>query len=98
VKIETSFDSSKKQIKVRVSDNGVGLPAIDSRRVFEPFFTSKSEGLGMGLAISRSIVEAHGGRLWAEPDAIRGASFSFLLPIQQGVPDVKHTSSRHGGG
>jgi hypothetical protein len=52
--------------------------------VFEPFYTSKPNGLGMGLAISRSIVEAHGGRLWAENNEVGGATFTFTLPTAEG--------------
>jgi C4-dicarboxylate-specific signal transduction histidine kinase len=96
VKIETSLDAGNENIRVRVSDNGKGLNGMDARRIFEPFFTSKSEGLGMGLAISRTIVETHGGRLWAEPDAVRGACFSFVLPTQTETLDVTHTPSGNG--
>ena len=61
-------------------DVGSGLPRAQADRVFEAFYTTKPSGLGMGLAISRSIIEAHGGRLWAEPDAGPGATFCFVLP------------------
>ena len=54
------------------------------RAVLEPFFTSKLDGLGMGLAISRNIIEAHGGRLWAENNSAGGATFHFTLPIARG--------------
>jgi two-component system sensor kinase FixL len=67
------------EVEVCVSDTGAGLPAMPER-VFEPFYTTKAEGLGMGLAISRSIVVAHGGRLWAEPHGDRGATFRIGLP------------------
>ena len=63
-----------------VSDSGVGFEAGQLKRLFEPFYTTKSRGLGMGLAISRSIIEAHGGRLWAESNDGPGATFSFSLP------------------
>ena len=65
---------------VSVQDRGVGLDGVEIGRLFEPFYTTKSEGMGMGLAISRSIIEAHGGRLWAEPNRGPGATFSFSLP------------------
>jgi signal transduction histidine kinase len=58
----------------------VGLPADRVDQMFSPFFTTKDHGIGMGLPISRSIVESHGGRLWATPNAQRGATFQFSLP------------------
>jgi signal transduction histidine kinase len=64
-----------------VSDTGVGLPAGDINYIFSAFFTTKPQGSGMGLAISRSIVEAHGGRLWALPNDGRGATFHLILPV-----------------
>jgi len=68
-------------VQVSVSDAGVGLPADSSGRIFEPFFTTKHHGTGMGLAITRSLVESHGGRVWATANAGPGATFSFTLPI-----------------
>jgi signal transduction histidine kinase len=70
------------QLLVSVSDSGVGLPAQHLDHIFNAFFTTKSYGTGMGLRISRSIVEAHGGRLWATGNSPRGASFHFALPTQ----------------
>jgi PAS domain S-box-containing protein len=70
---------------VRIADVGCGLPAAVDR-VFDAFYTTKSEGLGMGLAISRSIITAHGGRLTAEPNRPRGAVFTVCLPFAEGVP------------
>ena len=67
---------------VSVSDTGVGLPAEKADQIFNAFFTTKPQGSGMGLAISRSIVESHGGRLWATPNDGRGATFSFTLPCE----------------
>jgi C4-dicarboxylate-specific signal transduction histidine kinase len=64
---------------IRVRDRGVGLSSAESDRLFEAFYTTKPNGMGMGLAISRSIIEAHGGRMWAEPNAGPGASFGFTL-------------------
>ena len=69
------------KILISVSDTGVGLPAEQRDQIFSAFFTTKSHGTGMGLSISRSIVESHGGRLWASGNAPRGASFCFVLPI-----------------
>ena len=67
-------------VLVRVQDSGTGLKTEAMDRLFEPFYTTKPHGMGMGLAISRSIIEAHGGRLWAEPNQESGAAFLFTLP------------------
>ena len=66
---------------VAVEDNGMGLDPAVAERVFQPFFTTKPDGLGMGLAICRSIVEAHGGRLWVSPRAPHGADVRFTVPL-----------------
>ena len=71
------------EVEVSVCDTGVGLDGSVEKDLFEPFFTTKPSGLGMGLAISRSIIQAHGGRLWAEPLAGGGACFRFALPVEQ---------------
>jgi signal transduction histidine kinase len=63
-----------------VRDSGAGLDQADSERVFDAFFTTKPDGMGMGLAICRTIIESHGGRLWATNNAPRGAVFQFTLP------------------
>ena len=68
-------------IHVEVRDHGPGLGEGDMEKVFEPFFTTKPEGMGMGLAISRSIIRAHGGEIWAAANQDRGCSFHFTLPI-----------------
>ncbi len=68
-------------VRITVSDSGPGLPAGNTERIFEAFYTTKASGLGMGLSICRSIVQAHGGRLWAEPNKPRGAVFFMQLPI-----------------
>ena len=65
---------------ISVSDTGVGLPAGRADEIFNAFFTTKPQGSGMGLAISRSIVESHGGSLWAPSHDGRGATFHFTLP------------------
>jgi C4-dicarboxylate-specific signal transduction histidine kinase len=70
-------------VLVAVRDSGPGLSHASAERVFEPFYTTKPSGLGMGLSICRSIVEAHGGRLWATPNEPRGAVFCMVLPIRQ---------------
>ena len=70
------------QLQVSVSDTGIGLPAQRVDQIFDAFFTTKPHGTGMGLRISRSIVESHGGRLWAEHNSPRGACFAFTLPTK----------------
>jgi PAS domain S-box-containing protein len=74
-------DSGSGSVLIAVQDSGPGLDATEVQRVFMPFYTTKSQGMGMGLAISRSIVEAHQGRLWVTPNAAPGAVFQFTLPI-----------------
>lgn len=73
------------QILVSVSDTGVGLPTGQADQIFNAFFTTKPNGTGMGLRISRSIVESHGGRLWAADNSSRGASFHLTLPVHANV-------------
>ena len=63
-----------------VRDSGPGIEPTHLERVFKPFYTTKSSGLGMGLSICRSIIEGHGGRLWADANEPRGAAFQFTLP------------------
>jgi len=70
-------------IVVLVQDSGVGLDPERSGRMFEAFYTTKPEGIGMGLTISRSIIEAHGGRLWAVANDGPGSSLCFALPIER---------------
>jgi C4-dicarboxylate-specific signal transduction histidine kinase len=70
------------QLMVSVSDTGVGLPTQQADQIFNAFFTTKPQGTGMGLRISRSIVESHGGRLWATDNSPRGASFHLTLPAK----------------
>jgi PAS domain S-box-containing protein len=70
------------QVMVSVSDTGVGLPPHQAEQIFNAFFTTKPNGTGMGLRISRSIIESHGGRLWAANNSPRGASFCFTLPTK----------------
>jgi PAS domain S-box-containing protein len=79
---QSHVSEGKALILIAVTDSGIGLSAKDQPMLFEAFYTTKAEGMGMGLAISRSIVEAHGGRLWATPNADFGATFQFTLPVQ----------------
>jgi len=71
-------------IEVRVRDTGGAFEGDDLKQAFEPFFTTKKSGLGMGLPISRSIIEAHGGELWAQSDSNTGTTFAFRLPVSPG--------------
>jgi signal transduction histidine kinase len=70
------------QLVISISDTGVGLPGKDVEQVFDAFHTTKPQGTGMGLAITRSIVEAHGGRVWATANPEVGATFHFTLPAK----------------
>jgi C4-dicarboxylate-specific signal transduction histidine kinase len=70
------------QVCVSIHDSGIGVDAEGMARLFEPFFTTRSQGIGMGLPISRSIIEAHGGRLWAESTENQGSVFQFTLPSE----------------
>ena len=78
----TARPDSQGQIVVSISDAGVGLPQESTEQIFDAFHTTKPEGTGMGLAITRSIVEAHGGRVWATANQGPGATFHFTLPIE----------------
>jgi PAS domain S-box-containing protein len=78
----TSQQAENEQVLVTVCDTGVGLPHQQADQIFNAFFTTKSHGTGMGLRISRSIVESHGGRLWAAENSPRGASFYVTLPTK----------------
>jgi PAS domain S-box-containing protein len=79
-------------VLLAVSDSGPGLPPANLARIFEAFYTTKSSGLGMGLSICRSIVEAHGGRLWAMPNKPRGATFCMMLPVGENLRDSREPS------
>jgi PAS domain S-box-containing protein len=76
----TSQSTDDGHLSISVSDTGVGIPADKIDQIFDTFFTTKPQGTGMGLAISRSIVESHGGRLWATSNPERGSTFQFTLP------------------
>ena len=74
--------ASESSLRLRVRDTGPGLDEVAMQRVFESFYTTKPHGVGMGLSISRSIVEAHGGRIWVEAPADGGVEFNFTLPLR----------------
>jgi len=76
------------QVRLTVQDAGVGLDPQAMDRLFQAFYTTKNDGMGIGLSVSRSIIERHHGRLWAEPNDGPGATFSFSIPRQGGAPDA----------
>src|SRR6202051_1013334 len=80
-----SQPDDRDNIVVSVADSGVGLDAVNLEHIFDTFFTTKANGMGMGLAISKSIIEAHHGRLWAVPEPRFGAMFAFALPSAAGA-------------
>jgi PAS domain S-box-containing protein len=82
IEAQSRVAEDKSFVLITVTDSGDGVKAEDLPKLFEAFYTTRPEGMGMGLAISRSIVEAHGGRLWATPNADLGAAFQFTLPVQ----------------
>ena len=70
-------------VQVSVLDSGPGIPAPSSSRLFEPFFSTKSHGLGVGLSVAKTIIEAHQGKIWAENHPEGGACFCFTLPVRK---------------
>jgi signal transduction histidine kinase len=84
-------------VLVDVEDTGIGLEAESHERVFEAFYTTKAEGMGMGLSISRSIIAAHGGRLWPSANDEHGATFQFTLPTED-TSDRDTAEVRSGSG
>ncbi len=77
----TTKDIDGAQVLVSVRDSGIGLAGKPVEQIFETFYTTKPDGLGMGLSICRSIVEGYGGRLWAEANEGPGATFLFTIPV-----------------
>jgi C4-dicarboxylate-specific signal transduction histidine kinase len=80
-----SQESKPGEVMITLRDSGPGLGLHDPERIFDSFFSTKPGGLGLGLSISRTIVEAHGGRLWATQNSDRGATFQFSLPAIEGT-------------
>ena len=70
-------------MELAAKDHGMGIAEEQLDRLFEPFFTTKPQGIGMGLAINRTIIEVHGGRIWATPNTDGGMTFHFRLPVVQ---------------
>ena len=85
-------------VVVEVRDSGIGFDRDGGERVFDAFYTTKSSGMGIGLSVSRSIMELHGGRLWAARNRGPGATFSFFIPCEvQDVPAAHAVTDRHQG-
>jgi signal transduction histidine kinase len=84
-------------VKVSVADTGSGLGSQDIDRIFEPLFTTKSDGMGMGLSICRSIIEAHDGRIWVAPNKPRGSVFEFVLLAEGGARKPRWANERDSG-
>ena len=84
---------AKRRVMIEVSDTGVGLPVENADQIFDAFFTTKPQGSGMGLAISRSIIESHGGNLWATANSGRGATFHFTFPTTAQVTQEPATGN-----
>jgi PAS domain S-box-containing protein len=85
IKVRTSFDAPSGTVEVTVADSGNGIARGDIERIFQPFVSTKTHGMGLGLTICRSVVESHHGRLWAENGAERGATFHLVVPVE-GLP------------
>jgi signal transduction histidine kinase len=81
ITVRTMTDKNVAQVTIR--DNGPGFTDTDIQRLFEPFFTTKAKGIGMGLTISRSLIEANGGQLWVDPQESPGATFHLTLPFAE---------------
>jgi PAS domain S-box-containing protein len=86
---QDAADAAHDAVLIEVRDCGQGLDSHDTEQVFEAFYTTKPDGIGIGLSISRSIVEAHGGRLWADANTPRGAVFQFSLPVGEGLDRMR---------
>ncbi|HVQ24182.1 MAG TPA: ATP-binding protein, partial [Planctomycetota bacterium] len=86
LRISTSLERPG-SVHVQVADQGPGIPSADLERIFEPYVTSKPQGLGLGLSICRTIVTAHGGHIWATNEPERGAALHVVLP---GSTETRH--------
>ena len=93
-RVRIMMEDDSGYLKVSVADNGIGIPPRDLPRIFERFFqveahlTRRHGGMGLGLSVAKAMVELHGGRIWAESEAGKGSTFTFLLPIQKTTPAV----------
>ncbi|MGI9516469.1 MAG: PAS domain S-box protein [Pirellulaceae bacterium] len=92
--IEITTESIDEMIEVQIADNGPGIPPEHYHQMFEPFYTTKSTGMGLGLSISRTIIEEHGGRLWATPNENMGTTFHFCIPTSNRAVGIKGGHAR----
>jgi C4-dicarboxylate-specific signal transduction histidine kinase len=92
--VRTQF-TDRMGVTISIADRGTGVPPHRLERIFEPFYTTKSHGLGLGLAVSRTIISAHGGTLSATNNSDRGASFHVTLPVFVEVPEPMQTQERN---
>jgi C4-dicarboxylate-specific signal transduction histidine kinase len=83
--LTASTKTESDHVSISIADTGTGFDAANKDRLFDPFYTTKGSGLGLGLSICRKIVKAHGGRLWVEENKMHGATFAFLLPFRQSI-------------
>jgi signal transduction histidine kinase len=93
--IKTELEEGER-VRLSVQDVGTGIDPQGVDRLFDPFYTTKSGGMGIGLSVSRSIIESHHGRLWAAPNEGPGATFSFSLPCAAEVPAGAHGVTQAG--
>ena len=84
--VATRLLGNEAAVEILVRDSGGGIPEGELERIFQPFVTTKANGLGLGLAICRSVAESHRGKLWAESAPGRGAELHMKLPIDRGLP------------
>ncbi len=94
ITVATRNVGGNRPVQVTVRDTGTGVRKGDEDIIFEPFFTTKPKGMGLGLSLSRSIVEAHGGRMWCEPNEEGGSRFHFILPAVEGGCDDRQSADR----
>ena len=80
VRFEVTTSANEHSVQFTVVDNGVGFDEEQAQHLFDPFYTTKSQAIGMGLSISHTIIDAHGGRIWATRNNEHGATFQFSLP------------------
>ncbi|MDL1970038.1 MAG: ATP-binding protein [Candidatus Desulfofervidaceae bacterium] len=84
-RLEISAEADNSQLKIKVTDTGIGIPKTNLNRIFEPFFTTKGKGTGLGLAVTYGIIEKHGGKIKVESEVKKGTTFTIILPIKKDV-------------